>query len=111
MKDFLFVYRGGRPGSPEEMQKQMNRWMTWLKELGESGHLRDKGEALEAGGKVLRTSDGAITDGPFAEKDLVGGFSLVKAKDLAAAAELARGCPIFLSGGLVEVRPVMQMNM
>jgi len=111
MKDFLFVYRGGRPGSAEEMQKQMQRWMSWLKELGEKGHLRDKGEPLDATGKVLRAADAPITDGPYAEKDLVGGFSLVRAKDLQAAAELARGCPIFLSGGLVEVRPVMQMNM
>jgi hypothetical protein len=93
------------------MQKTMERWITWLKDLGEKGHVKDKGEPLDQGGKVLRTSDGTVTDGPYAEKDLVGGFSLIRAKDLAAAGELARGCPIFLSGGLVEVRPVLQMNM
>ena len=112
MKDFIFVYRGGRPGSsPEEMQKQMNRWITWLKDLGEKGHVKSNGEPLEHTGKVLRTADGVVTDGPYAEKDLVGGFSLIRAKDLDAAAELARGCPIFQTGGLVEVRPVRQVNM
>ena len=53
-----------------------------------------------------------VTDGPFAEaKDVVGGFSLILAKDLDEAAELSRGCPIFEVDGQVEVRPVMKMNM
>jgi hypothetical protein len=51
-----------------------------------------------------------VTDGPYAEaKDLVGGYTLVEAKDLAHAAELSMGCPIFERGGFVEVRPVMKM--
>jgi hypothetical protein len=51
-----------------------------------------------------------ITDGPFAEaKDLVGGYSVVLAKDLSGAAELTAGCPILDIGGFVEVRPIMRM--
>jgi len=51
-----------------------------------------------------------VTDGPFAEaKDLVGGYTLIEAKDLAEAAELSKGCPIFERNGFVEVRPVMKM--
>jgi hypothetical protein len=54
--------------------------------------------------------DKTVTDGPFAEaKDLVGGYTLVSTKDLAHAAELAKGCPIFEFGGSVEVRPIMKM--
>ena len=49
-----------------------------------------------------------MTDGPYAEKDLVGGFSMVEAKDIAHAVELSLGCPIFETGGAVEVRPVMR---
>jgi hypothetical protein len=53
-----------------------------------------------------------VTDGPFAEaKDLVGGFTLVVADDLAHAAKLAAGCPILEVDGCVEVRPVMKMDM
>ena len=35
MSQFLFIYRGGMPAntSPAEMQQQMGRWMTWLKDL------------------------------------------------------------------------------
>ena len=32
-------------------------------------------------------------------------------RDLAHAAELSSGCPIFELGGLVEVRPVMKLSM
>src|SRR5258708_28050776 len=41
---------------------------------------------------------------PFVEsKEVVGGFSIVQAENLDAAAELAKGCPSLLSGGHVEV--------
>jgi hypothetical protein len=51
----------------------------------------------------------AITDGPYAEaKDLVGGFSLIEARDLDEAAELSKGCPVLERGGSVEIRPIMK---
>ena len=51
------------------------------------------------------------TDGPYTEaKDLVGGYTIVEAKDIDQAVELSRGCPIFEGGGSVEVRPVMKMD-
>jgi hypothetical protein len=111
VSEFVFLYRGGsRPQSPSEGEKSMQRWMAWLQELGDKGHIKDRGQPLEAEGKVVRAKGRTITDGPYAEsKDIVGGFTLVEAKDLAQAAELAGGCPIFEYDGLVEVRPVMQM--
>jgi hypothetical protein len=41
----------------------------------------------------------------------VGGYTLIEAKDLAQAAELSKGCPIFDAGGMVEVRPIQKMDM
>ena len=113
MSEFMFVYRGGdRTGSPAEMQKQMQKWMAWMKELGEKGHLKDSGHPLDPAGVVVRSQSKAVTDGPYAEtKDLVCGYTVVEAKDLVQAGELARGCPIFDTGGLVEVRPILNMNM
>lgn len=53
-----------------------------------------------------------ITDGPFAEaKDVIGGYTLIKARDVSEAAELAKGCPLIERGGQVEVRPVMKLDM
>jgi hypothetical protein len=112
MSEFLYLYRGGeRQTAPAAMQQQMQRWMAWLKELGEKGHIKSPGHPLENGGKVLSGKAKAVTDGPFAEKDMVGGYTLVEAADLAQAVELAKGCPILDFSGHVEVRPVQQMNM
>jgi len=111
MSQFLFLYRGGMTGneSPAEMQQQMQRWMSWLKDLGEKGFVKDPGQPLERGGKVVSGKQKLVTDGPFAEKDLVSGFTLVEAKDLAQATELSMGCPVFAYGGAVEVRPIAKM--
>jgi hypothetical protein len=113
MSEFVFLYRGGeRPtGSPEQMQQQMQKWMGWMKELTEKGHIKDPGHPLERTGKLVTGKSKAITDGPFAEaKDIVGGYTIVQARDLGHAAELTSGCPILDIGGFVEVRPVMQMG-
>ena len=113
MTEFLYIYRGGEPAtSPAEGQKQMQLWMAWMKELGEKGHLKSVGSPLEKTGKLVSGKHKVVSDGPFAEaKDLIGGFTLVMAKDIDEAAELSKGCPIFLTNGAVEVRPILQMNM
>ncbi|HZD48643.1 MAG TPA: YciI family protein [Silvibacterium sp.] len=113
MSEFLYLYRGGdSSGSPEEMQQNMQKWIVWMKALGDGGHLKAIGNPLEPGGKVVKGKQKTITDGPYAEaKDLVGGYTLIEAKDLADAAEVSKGCPIFDTGGFVEVRPIMQINM
>ena len=111
MSEFVYLYRGAeRPTSPQEMQQVMQKWMHWMEDLGKKGHLKDRGQPLDGSGKVVRGRNKTVTDGPFAEtKDLVGGYTLVEAKDLNEAAELSKGCPIFERNGFVEVRPVMKM--
>jgi len=112
MSEFVYLYRGGDglSDSPEQGEQQMQKWVAWMQQLGEKGHMKDRGQPLERTGKVVRGKDKTITDGPYAEtKDLVGGYTLIEAKDLSQAAELSKGCPIFEYGGIVEVRPVMKM--
>jgi hypothetical protein len=113
MSEFLYLYRGGESGgSPETMQQTMQKWMTWLKDLGAKGHIKDQGQPLEPSGKVVKGRKKIVTDGPFAEtKDVIGGYTLIEARDLEQAAELSKGCPIFDGDGMVEVRPVMKMSM
>jgi hypothetical protein len=114
MSEFVYLYRGGeRPtGSPEQMQQQMQKWMAWMKELGDKGHIKDPGHPLERTGKLVKGKQKTVTDGPFAEaKDVVGGYTLVQATDLSQAVELTSGCPILDTGGFVEVRPVMKMGL
>src|SRR6516164_5383905 len=114
MSEFTYLYRGGRdtPQSPEQRQKQLQKWAAWFKELGTNGHLKELGHPLESGGMVVRGSHKTVTDGPYAEvKDVVGGFSVIEASDLGHATELSKGCPILEVGGSVEVRPLRQLDM
>lgn len=111
MSEFVFLYRGQRPqGSPEQMQQVMQKWLVWMKELGASGNLKSAGLPLEKSGKLVTGSSKKIVDGPYAEaKDIVGGFTIVEAKDIMHATELAKGCPGLEAGIDVEVRPAMSM--
>ena len=112
MSEFVFLYRGGdRPESAELGQQVLQKWMAWFKSLTDKGHILERGQPLERSGKIV--GDGRmVTDGPFAEaKDVVGGYTLIKARDISEAAELAKGCPILDRGGRVEVRPVMKLDM
>jgi len=113
MSEFVFLYRGGEAGrSPERAQQTMQKWMAWLNELGNKGHIKDKGQPLERAGKLVKGKQKTVTDGPFPEaKDIVGGYTLIEARDLDQAAELSKGCPILEVDGSVEVRPVMKLSM
>ena len=110
MAEFIYLFRGGMPeSSPEQMQQQMQKWRVWIEELGKKGNYK-AGDPLDRGGKVVSGKQKVVTDGPYAEaKDVVGGYLMVVAETLATAAELAKSCPIFETGGSVEVRPVMKM--
>ena len=106
MAKFLFVYRGSsdamRKMTPEEMQQSMQKWGQWIGDGIQQGWMIDAGDGLTEEGKVVKAK--LVTDGPFAEsKEVVGGFSIVRA-DTIAAADLAKGCPALQSGGSVEVR-------
>jgi hypothetical protein len=113
MSQFVYLYRGAEHGrSPDKMQEMMQKWMTWMKQLTDQGHIKDPGQPLEHTGKLVKGKQKTVTDGPFAEtKDIVGGYTLIEARDLDQAVELSKGCPIFEVEGAVEVRPVMKMNM
>jgi hypothetical protein len=116
MQDYIYLFRTTEAGrrdamsTPERAQQSMQKWMAWTKELDAQGHLKDGGQPLDSAGKVVSGPHKTVTDGPFAEaKDLVAGFMIVKARDLAEAASLSHGCPILAGGGSVEIRPVLKM--
>ena len=112
MSEFIFLFRSALAearvafSTPERAQKSLETWMTWVAGLEKAGHIANRGLPLEHGGAVVKR-DKVVTDGPFVEgKDMVLGFMVVRARDLAEASELAEGCPMVIGGGSVEVRPV-----
>ncbi|HYL20745.1 MAG TPA: YciI family protein [Gemmatimonadales bacterium] len=118
MSEFVYLFRStdaasrAAMGSPEQMQKSMQTWMAWMQQLSAKGHIKDRGHPLERSGKLVTGKQKTVTDGPYAEsKDIIGGYTLIEAKDLAQAVELSLGCPILEGGGIVEVRPVMKTSM
>jgi hypothetical protein len=99
-------------GSPEQAQRSLQKWRAWMKDLTDKGHLKDVGQPLDDAGKVVGGAKKTVTDGPYMEtKDIIGGYSLIEARDLDQAATIAAGCPILDFGGMVEVRPVRQLDL
>ena len=109
MAQFVFLYRGGDPvpDSPEQKQQRLQKWLRWFEELKTKGHIKDRGFPLDREGATVAGAGRAVTDGPYPEKDLVIGISIVDARDLAHACELACDCPVFEQGGCLEVRPIL----
>ena len=111
MQEYLLIFRGGdtetAQGSPEKWQAHMQRWMSWMDNLGKAGRLVG-GKPLEMTGKQVSGTRKLVSDGPYAEgKDLVGGYLLVTGETYEEAVGLAKGCPILeFENGTVEVRAI-----
>jgi hypothetical protein len=94
-----------------EMQGRVDRSLEYDEELRQSGHYIVS-DALQPSGtaRTIRVRRGKVstTDGPFAEtKEQLGGFFLIKAKDLDEACEIASRFPA-AGRGVIEVRPVRE---
>jgi hypothetical protein len=114
MSAYVFLFRStadqqqAAMGTPEQAQRSLQSWLAWIGELEAQGHLKERGHPLDRTGRVVR--GGTVTDGPFVEaKDMVLGFLVVEAADIAEAERLAARCPIAIGGGAVEIRPVMPL--
>jgi len=113
MRYMLLIYGPAEGGpTPEQLQAEMPRWFAYQQEIEQSG-LFLAGEPLQGAdaATTVRVRDGEtlITDGPFAEtKELLGGFYMIDAPDLATAQEWAGKMPN-IGYGSVEVRPIMEI--
>lgn len=111
---FLLIYRSpaDQPPfepSPETVQQIMGAWTAWRDQW--KGAILDLGDALLPPGKVVRV--GSQTDGPFIEaKEVLGGYSIVAAANLEAAAKISLGCPVLaMPGASIEIRPLAGLDM
>jgi len=93
--------------SPEEMQRRMEQWGIWTQKMIEAGVYVD-GKGLLPNTKTLTAADEKAKDGPYLDlKESVGGYYIVKAKDIDAAVDIARDYPDFDLTGGVEIRECM----
>jgi hypothetical protein len=115
MEKFMYLFvENGMPAStpsPDQMQAEMQKWFAWIDKLKAEDRYVG-GEPLIPQGKIIKGSKKIVTDGPFTEsKELVSGFFIVNAKNLAEASELAKDCPVLNNNGTVLVRPIRKVDM
>jgi hypothetical protein len=103
MPDYVFAYHGGgKPATKEEGDKAMAAWTAWFGKMGPA--VVDGGKPV---GKSYTMSKAGTAENGGANP--ISGYSVVRAKDITAALDLARGCPILDAGGSVEVAEAMEM--
>ncbi len=108
----MLIFQGVQPAnqSPETMQAQMGKWMAWIDKLNKAEKYV-AGEPLLPGGKLI-TAKNKVTDGPFTEgKEVVGGFFIVKAENYNEAVKICDDYPGYESGGTIQIRQVMKVEM
>lgn len=113
MKEFLLVFRNSEQyfePSPEQMQERTKLWQDWMGDIAAQDKFSEYGKRLNSTGKVVESND-IVTDGPYVEtKEIINGYMFIKADDIEEASEIAKGCPILIDDGSVEVRPVMEVG-
>ncbi len=114
MKEFLLIFRNSEQPeatrSAEQMQNIMQQWMDWLGGIAAQNKLIDKGNRLGQESAVIKPGN-IVTDGPYMElKEMVGGYTMIRANSLEEATAIAGGCPILGVGGSIEVRNIMVME-
>jgi hypothetical protein len=96
--------------SQAELDALVGECGAWVEELQKGGHhIFSAGLQSVRTATTLRQRNGKLTmtDGPFAEtKEFLGGFTILDARDLNEALQLASRLPA-VRLGTVEVRPVL----
>lgn len=106
LHEYLILSRGqwDADKSNEEIQAAIDAFYAWYETLVAEGQVQ-RGHRLAREGKVVAKH--RIADGPFAEaKELIGGYWIVLARSLDAAADLMSHSPTIACGLSFEVRPI-----
>ena len=95
--------------SPDQMQKVIEEYGAWAKEMGKKGLLAGGHKLKHEGGKVIRR-DGKSTriiDGPYSEsKEVLAGIFIIEARNYAQATEVAETCPHMKYGAKIDLREI-----
>ncbi|MDR2128802.1 MAG: YciI family protein [Burkholderiaceae bacterium] len=90
----------------EEINNLMTAHMEWYEKLASRNQVIG-GDALDDSGVTIEGKEKTKNDAPFiANGYMVGGYYLIKAKDIQEACAIAMDCPCHLWGGTTEVRAI-----
>lgn len=104
MGKYVLAYTGGggMADTPAAHEAAMAAWGAWFGGLGPA--IVDAGNPFGPSKSV--TSDGSMKDGGASA---LSGYTILTADSLAAATDLAKGCPVLANGGSVEVYETIDM--
>lgn len=114
MKEFILIFRN-------ESFPQVNltsegtmivskQWENWMGGIAAQNKLAARGNRLGDEGRTVKPNN-VIVNGPFAEiKEMLGGYTIIRAESIEEATEMAKGCPVLELGGTVEVRDIIAMS-
>lgn len=98
----------------EDWDREMELHNSFTQAVRDAGGEVREGNALAGNAAAVRVRPGkgsaatVVTDGPFMEtKEIVSGYYVITAKDIAEATRLAALCP---SGGYLEVHPIFDVS-
>lgn len=103
MKEFIFIFKGGKTtnATDKELIAHERAWDQWMDELEEEGVLIDGLPMKDAA--VVVTKDGAKA-WEYMGAEAISGYLILEATDMDAAMEMASDCPIFEFDGSIEIR-------
>ena len=114
MKEFILIFRN-------ESFPQVNltsegtmivskQWENWMGGIAAQNKLAARGNRLGDEGRTVKPNN-IIINGPFAEiKEMLGGYTIIRAESIEEATEMAKSCPVLELGGTVEVRDIIPMS-
>jgi hypothetical protein len=105
--DYLLLSRGQwyKASSQADMEAAIEQFYAWYEANLAKGTFKP-GSRLTTDAALV-TREGIRTDGPFAEgKEVIGGYWIIVAESLAAAAALASENPVLAHGLSFEIRPL-----
>lgn len=105
--DYLLLSRGqwDKASSKADIEAAIDKFYAWYESNIAKGIFKPGSRLTMDAALVSR--DGIRTDGPFAEgKEVIGGYWIIVAESLAAAAAIAAQNPVLPHGLNFEIRPL-----
>ncbi len=111
MKKFILLYRGPATDAadmaPEKRNAIMAKWGEWMGKVGKG--------MVEMGQPMVKQGVSIVDDGSAGEAAELNGYSIIQAKDMAAAEKMVAGHPFLsdktgdFSVDIYELMPVPKM--
>lgn len=104
---YLLLSRGkwDDNSSKADIEADIDKFYAWYESNLENGSFKPGSRLTTDSARVTR--DGIVSDGPFSEgKEVIGGYWLIVAESLSAAAALAAQSPVLQHGIQYEIRPL-----